>query len=169
MAAQLFNITLVGAAQLKVNLGLMPATCVAALEVKIRQLQINLAKYIRESKLSGQVLNVRTGNLRRSVFEGPTVTSGNVVTGAVLQSGDVKYGRFWEFGFTGDETVKQHVRTMVFGRTVAPFSVGPYTRHVNASPHSFMRSGLADQADTITLEIKRAAVQALLNTARGTA
>src|SRR5882672_719573 len=52
-----------------------------------------------KAKLSGDVLNVVSGNLRASIHSVlPVEQGGGLVRGTVGQSGDVKYGRIHEYG-----------------------------------------------------------------------
>ncbi|WP_053078378.1 hypothetical protein [Methylobacterium tarhaniae] len=113
-------------------------------------------------KLSGEVLNVVTGKLRRSIYS-YVETEGDRISGVVAQSGDVKYGARWEFGFTGDEVVQAHVRTITqaFGRAIAPreVEVREFTRHVDQPARPFMRPSLAERAAAIVARLKGAAVR----------
>ena len=60
-----------------------------------------------KEKLSGEVLNVRTGRLRRSIVE-RVESSGSVVTGIV--GTNVEYAAPHEYGFIGVVTVKESLR-----------------------------------------------------------
>ena len=107
--------------------------------------------------MQGQVLKHRSGALGLSI-QTETTTTGPTTTGEVFSAGDVKYAAIHEFGFHGVETVRQHVRTMVFGREVPAFLCGPFTRQVDMPERSFMRSSLADHAEQIVAGIREAAV-----------
>lgn len=113
-------------------------------------------------KLSGEVLNVVTGKLRRSIHSF-VEAEGDRISGVVAQSGDVKYGRRWEFGFTGDEVVQAHVRTIsqAFGHAIAPreVEVRAFTRHVDQPARPFMRPSLAERAAAIVARLKGAAAR----------
>jgi hypothetical protein len=74
----------------------------------VQALGIELQRKVKAEKLSGQVLNVRTGRLRRSINE-ETHDAGDVVESTV--GTPVVYGRFWELGFDGVEQVKAHTAT----------------------------------------------------------
>ena len=140
--------------------GMSPAVA-AALETKVRAYTQKLAGHIQQDKLQGQVLNHRSGALSRSITPEMMEASEALVAGRVFSAGDVKYAAFWEFGFQGDETVREHTRTMVFGRTVDPFIVPEFTRHVDQAPRSFMRTGLADMAAEIERGLMRTVVLAM--------
>lgn len=143
--------------ELAVRLGNLPEHVKTALLKESAVLAIEVQAHIVNQKLHGQVLNQRSGALARSIQEqsGETETG---VYGRVFSAGDVKYAAFWEYGFHGDETVKAHMRTVVFGRTVDPFNVGPYTRHVDQAARPFMRPSLAEMKGAIT-EGYRAAIR----------
>ncbi len=69
-----------------------------AIEKAVMREAINLIRYIKEQKLNGGVLNVRTGRLRRSItaqFEGQGTGTFTAKVGT-----NVKYGRYWELGFS---------------------------------------------------------------------
>ncbi|HHQ9596201.1 TPA: HK97 gp10 family phage protein, partial [Neisseria gonorrhoeae] len=59
---------------------------------------LRLQREVKQNRLSGRVLRVRTGNLRRSVHQRVNV-SGNVVSGEV--DTNVRYGIAHEYGFAG--------------------------------------------------------------------
>lgn len=67
----------------------------AALRVVVPQLAVALQRRIKERKLTGQVLNVRTGRLRRSI-NFAVVESGDEISASV--GTNVVYARLWELG-----------------------------------------------------------------------
>lgn len=75
----------------------------------IGRLVLKLQRKVMQEKLSGQVLKVRTGTLRRSIDQ-RLVTDNGAVTGVV--STNVKYGKVHEYGFEGSvqQSVKAHLR-----------------------------------------------------------
>lgn len=128
----------------------------------IGRLVLMLLRSVKADKLSGQVLNVRTGRLRRSVnaklaLEGPK-PEGTVGTNLV-------YARPHEYGFKGTQQVKAHLRTIkqAFGKSITPVSVqvGGFIRKVDIPEHSFLRSALADMEPQIKSEIRGAVTEAL--------
>ncbi len=156
----MFTAELVGDKALVQRVEEMPVSVRTALTAKAHQLAINLQGHIIRDKLSGQVLKQRSGALARSIQQEVT-TEDLSVYGRVFSAGDVKYAAFWENGFHGTETVKQHFRTVLFGKTVDAFSVGPFQRKVDQNARSFMRTGLADMAAEITMGLKQAVVEGL--------
>jgi phage gpG-like protein len=163
----IFNVTLVGESQLVGRLTSLAAPVLQALRAKIEVLTINLQTHIVRDKLHGQVLNQRSGALARSI-QRRVEASQMAVFGVVFSAGDVKYAHAHEFGFQGTVTVKQHMRTMVFGKEAAlPFSVGPYSMRMNVPERSFMRSSLADQRQSISAGLRDAVTEGLRLGVRG--
>lgn len=68
-----------------------------------------LLRGVKQTRLTGQSLNVRTGRLRRSInFKfSETYDSMNGSVGT-----NVVYGRFWEIGFKGVQNIRAHIRRM---------------------------------------------------------
>ncbi len=137
----------------------MPSALRRQLNVAITRLTLMLQRDVKAQKLSGQVLNVRTGTLRRSidyaVAETPTAIVGKVST-------NVRYGRRHEYGFSGTETVRAHLRSIkqAFGRSINPktVQVASFTRSVNLPERSFLRSALQDldQSGRVRVELEAA-------------
>ena len=109
----------------------------------------------KEAKLSGQVLNVRTGRLRRSInvktSETATAVSASVGT-------NVAYARVHEYGFQGTVSVREHLATSKLGNK---FTVRGHNRNVNVPEKSFLRSALADMAPQIRVEFEQAIQRAM--------
>lgn len=167
----MINVTLTGDRELILKLQKMPVSVAAVLVTSIKMLSLKLQAKIQRDKLSGQVLKVVTGALRRSIHATPVVKTGSVVRGGVASSGDVKYAGIHEFG----GRTKAHIieprkakalafmgksGDMVFAKKVNhPGSVMP--------ERSFMRSSLAEMAVEIVTEMKRAVVRGLLAAKKG--
>lgn len=161
----MFNISLVGDAEVVAALEEMPGSVREALITEITDLTLGLQSYIITDKLHGQVLNQRTGNLAGSIKAADPVVEGDSVRGEVFSSGDVKYAAFWEFGFHGDEEVRafQRLYTSIDDgkgeKTIA--DVKAHTRHVSQDARSFMRTGLADQSEQIIQGLRDAVMRGL--------
>lgn len=127
------------------------------------------------SKLSGQVLKRRTGTLARSVTQSPrTYEAGELIIGTVGvadikgQGGraPVKYGRAHEYGFDGQVTVQQHLRTIkqAWGKPLASpkqITVRQHSRHEHLPERSYLRSALRElQAAGVIVAEYQAAVGA---------
>jgi hypothetical protein len=108
-----------------------------------------LEAFVKGGKLSGQVLHVRTGALRRSITFKVDETT-DVITGqvGVFSGPTVSYGKAHEYGFDGVVSVKAHLRTIkqAFGRPIEP-TVVPVREHsmtLHLAERSFLRSTLAE-------------------------
>jgi phage gpG-like protein len=145
----MLTVELVGKEQLLAKLDALPQTIKGELRKETQSLAIQLQAHIINQKLHGQVLKQRSGKLARSIQEEVSETPTGV-QGRVYSAGDVKYAAIHEFGFSGPETVSAHVRTVVFGKTVEPFTVPSFVRQINMPERSFMRSSLAEFKDRIT-------------------
>ncbi|OMR00741.1 hypothetical protein AQ718_12655 [Burkholderia pseudomallei] len=130
----------------------------SALVQRVQRLAIALQGRVVADKLSGQVLNVRTGRLRRSINQAVTTTD-TTITGVV--STPVEYAPAHEYGFLGVVTVKEHLRqvTQAFGKplkTPVTATVREHPMHMHFPPTSFLRSALKEMHDEILEEIQQA-------------
>lgn len=116
-----------------------------------------LTNKIKNDKLSNNVLNVRSGNLRNSIHD-KVFSSNGLIKGEVYSNS--KYAAVHEFGFNGSETVKAHMRKMskVYGKPVQAKEVlvNSFTRHMKIRQSSFMRSSLNELENTIYSDIELA-------------
>ena len=142
----------------------LPGKVRDALLTKCSMLSLLLEAKIK-GKLSGDVLNVQTGALRRSIHS-QVYVEGDVVHAEAASSADVPYAAIHEFGFVGTEHVREHVRTItsVFGHALkAPIlvTVHPFDRQMNMPERSFMRSSLAEMSDDIVRGLQDAVAGAV--------
>lgn len=158
---------LVGDEQVKALLRAVYPKTIPALSQTVNNLAIELSGYIKSSKLSGQVLNNRTGTLRRKVTHRVETRTGNMesVTGVVGTK--LEYAAIHEYGFSGEESVKEHCRTITkaFGKPITPREVlvSAFTRTMNMPCRSFLRSGLADKKDEIEKELAKVFRKVVVN------
>jgi hypothetical protein len=128
-------------------------------DAAIRDSAADIADRLRDavdSNLSGGVLKSRTGTLRASLAIGPA-PNGTDAGGSV--SANTPYAAFQEYGFSGIETVRAHLRQRRKGGT-AP--IRAYSRKVDYPAHSYLRAALADMAPDIS-ETIAGAVAGVLN------
>lgn len=121
------------------------------LRVAVQRAGFRVQRTSKESKLSGQVLKVQTGRLRRSV--NVRVTEEATAVQATVGT-NVSYARPHEYGFQGVVTVREHLR-----RAKTQFKaslVRSHTRRVDMPARSFLRSALADQREAIRREFEQA-------------
>jgi len=129
----------------------------SALVQAVRKASMSLSAHVKASKLTGQVLRVQTGRLRRSINAQVTEESSGVV-GRV--GTNVEYARSHEMGFKGSVQVAESLRTIkqAFGRPINPVTatVRAHSRRVNIPERSFLRSALADKKSAILAQIESA-------------
>lgn len=155
---------LIGDRELVARLQAMPVKVQGSLLRAVTALSLQIQDYVKQSKLSGQVLKRRTHNLADNIHQrveaGETAVTGIVGT-------NVPYAAFHEFGFSGTESVKGHLRTIkqAFGKPLKEGSkeifVGAHSRQVNYPARSFLRTALADLTPQIKDVLDRAVREAL--------
>jgi phage gpG-like protein len=133
----------------------------SALENRIQRLTIQLQRHVVQDKLQGQVLNVRTGRLQRSIQQA-MITNSDDILGVV--STNVSYAKAHEYGFSGTVTVKEHLRTIkeAFGKSLkepVTFTVSSHSAKMNLPERSFLRSALNDMAGDIRTQIQQAVTE----------
>jgi phage gpG-like protein len=132
----------------------------------VKRAAIMLTRYVKEEKLSGQVLKNRTGTLRRKInYEV------NETPQAIEASVGVKlsYAAAHEYGFDGMVNVRAHVRRVnsrnvrgqidgkskTTGQGIA--FVSAHERHMHLPERSFLRSSLRENSATIVEMLTEAA------------
>lgn len=157
----MINLAIVGSRSLVGRMERLPPTVRAVLRAKIQVLRLKLEAKVKRDKLSGQVLKVRSGALRRSIASKVEETA-TTITGKVFSSGDVKYARIHELG----GTTPAHVIEPNKAKALA-FAMGGkmiFRKRVNhpgskMPERSYLRSSLREMASEITTELKAAVVQ----------
>ena len=113
-------------------------------------------------KLSGDVLRVRTGRLRRSIHPEWDFKQG--YSGATVGT-NVEYAAIHEYGFSGSVLVKSFQREMTtaFGKPISPtqVTVRAHTRNINMPERSFLRSTLREMNSEITDSLQLAVTKEL--------
>ena len=126
-----------------------------------------------QEKLSGDVLNVRTGRLRRSINTAIYQTSTTDVSAQV--GTNVEYAGVHEYGFDDIVTVPEHLSHRAFDRfgaatklstksgrirasvkSVSQFIVRTHEMHMHMPERSFLRSSLTELGPSITERIRKA-------------
>lgn len=128
---------------------------------------IEVQRKVKEEKLTGQVLNVRTGTLRRSINVALSDGSGDVLQSSV--GTNLKYARFWELGFQGTVNVRSHQRNQKMGQGfkfagsireinsinkkrksgTQTVNVSAHTRKINQAARPFLRPSLDEKRTRI--------------------
>ena len=131
-----------------------------ALKTRVTYLSIMLQKKIVIEKLSGQVLQHKTGKLAQSVRIIPTTIEGNVIVGGVVAAGgEAWYGAVHEFGETGTgrwivPVNKKALHFMIGGKAVFASKVF----HNPLPQRSFVGSATKEFEPTVLSELNDALV-----------
>ena len=156
----MLNVTITGLDKVVSKYEQMPNKIHDGVFRAVTKLALMLEGYVKTQKLSGQVLNKQTGRLMSSIHNDIT-DQGTSIIGRVFSAQPMPYAAIHEFGFSGSETVRAHIRTMVFGREVGPFTVPSFTRQMNMPERSFMRSSLKENEQRIIQDINTAVDKAV--------
>ena len=106
---------------------------------------IELEGYVKEKKLTGQVLHVVTGTLRRSIHHFLRETE-EAIIGSVASGREAPYAAPHEFG--GTFVIPSHRRTITqaFGRQLKTPSTFTVRQHMAIFPErSFMRTSVRER------------------------
>jgi phage gpG-like protein len=141
----MIDLQMIGADAIFARLDSLVPRLTAELQTSVGDLALRLTRMIQQDKLSGAVLQARSGQLQRSIR--PVIESdGTTVTASI--SADVPYAAAQEFGFHGTVSVRQHLRRIkqAFGRPIAEktITVRAHPMRMNLPERSFLRSALAD-------------------------
>lgn len=147
--------TVIGGERAIARFAAMPGRLREELRNGIARAVLKLQTFVKTDKLSGQVLNVRTGRLRRSITQRVTEESGRVVG---IVGTNVIYARVHEYGFSGTVNVREHLRRAKSG---ALATIRGHSRHVNLPERSFLRSALSDMQPDIRAEFEASLKRAI--------
>jgi len=159
----MFTVDLTGADPLSAKLSTIPAVVRAALAAKAADLAKRLQAHVVQDKLSGQVLQSKTGALKASIRTA-IETNRDAIHVRVFSSGDVKYAAIQEYGgqTPPHEIVPDKVKALAFmvgGKQV--FAKVVHHPGSKIPARSYMGSALADMAGQISAELKAVVVEAL--------
>lgn len=147
--------------RLQRRLGAAPEKLRASIAAAMDKEAFTLQALVKD-KLSGAVLQTRTGTLRRSINVANR-DSGTTIGRSV--GTNVRYGRAHEYGFDGIVNVREHTRTITqaFGRPISPRDVlvRAHTMHMQLPERSFLRSSLEERAPSIREALVQAIREAL--------
>ncbi len=114
----------------------------------IGQLTLRLTTKIKREYLSGQMLNVRTGRLRRSISPLPTTVEGNTVIGTVQAGGGSQplvYAAIHEYGGVILPVKADALRFKIGNHWI-------FSKKVTMPERSYMRAALKDMTPEIQTE-----------------
>lgn len=162
---------LVGDRELILKLQAAPGRIREALRAAITREAIALTRYVKEEKLSGQVLNTRSGTLRRKINYQITDNE-TQITGSVGVK--LAYAAAHEFGFNGTVSVRDYVRHVNSrnirgslgdskrGQVASGIAfVHAHERRMHLPERSYLRSSLRENAATIREQLRSAIMGAL--------
>jgi phage gpG-like protein len=140
----------------------LPDAANVGLARTIAKLGIALQSDVQQDKLSGQVLNVRSGVLKSSI--GVEIDKSAIgITATVFT--DLDYAAVQEYGFSGAVNVRASLRLIrrAFGRPIAAktISVRAHSRWMDLPERSFLRWALDDMAPDISAGVKNALLEAI--------
>ena len=117
----------------------------------VAKLGIDLQNNVQQSRLRGQVLQVRSGLLKQGI--GVRVEQSVAAVTATV-GGDVGHAAAQQFWSTGTMNVRASLRRIkiAFGRpiTATTIGIGGYSRRMDLLQRSFLRSTLVDLAPFIS-------------------
>jgi phage gpG-like protein len=155
----MFGVSIEGDAALAVRLDRAPAAIRAAMLAKAAQLAEALRAHVVRDKLSGQVLQARTGALRDSI-EAEAVEERDRLLLRLYSNGSVKYAAIQEYGghTSAHQIVPRKARALAFvagGRRVFARIV----RHPGSAipARHYLASAVADMAPQIIAGLTAAA------------
>jgi phage gpG-like protein len=151
-----------GDKELVARLEAMPARLNGSIGRAVPALMQGLDESVR-AKLSGEVLNARTGMLRGTIVSRIDQTRDSVTA---IVGVDVPYAAIHEYGFQGTENVRAQLRKIIkaFGKDLkspVTVSVGAHGRKVDFPERSFLCSALAQMEERIKDELTQAAREAI--------
>lgn len=152
----MISAVLVGGDRVVANIEKMPARFDQEMRKGVARAALIVLRQTVQNKLQGQVLNVRTGRLQRSINASPVVEDDGVLVSKV--GTNVRYARVHEYGFSGTVSVREHLRQSKQGRAT---SVRAHTRKVDLPARSFLRTALADMQGAVQRELQAAAEKAI--------
>lgn len=156
----MFTVQLIGADELVIKLERPASSGWPALYATIAALTIKLQALVIQ-KLSGDLLQVRSGDLRRSIQQ-EVIRDGSSILGRVFSSGDVKYARIQEEGGTTSphDIVPSKAKALHFftgGSEV--FATVVHHPGSRIRGKHYLSGSLAEMQGGITMELKRAVIR----------
>ena len=159
----MIGVQITGAAQVIERLGALPEKVRLAAKSSLDLWALELASYIKADKLSGQVLNRRSGNLSSSVFPSKSETSTSVSGGA--RAGlDVPYAKIHEYGglIPAHQVVAINAKALAFTvGGVMRFAKSVQIPDVQMPERSYMRSSLREKAPDGIAELRAAVKESI--------
>ena len=170
---------------LMAHLQQFPERLATSMVKAMNRVTIGVQALVKSGKLSGQVLHVRTGTLRRSINQEVRYAGSGLIEGIV--GTNVEYAAAHEYGFHDTVTVRAHIRristsiksqalTAQNGKaaTIARWvgresknrfvkgyaDVPAHTREMNMPERSFLRTALKEYLPIANIDFQRALMEA---------
>lgn len=154
-----------GLEETKTRFDVYPAALQAALSAKAAEFGAALADLVKNDKLSGAVLNPRSGALSASIVASVTADADSV-RASVGSEGDVKYAAIQEYGgkTSAHEILPAKAAVLAFVVGDGPHFARKVEHPGSLIPErSYLRSSLEDMKDEILAALTDAAVEAWEN------
>lgn len=138
-----------------------PAALTAALSAKAAELAAALSDMVKNNKLSGAVLNTRSGALRDSIAASVS-TDADSILASVGSEGDVKYAAIQEYGgkTSAHEILPVKAEALAFVMGGAQLFARRVEHPGSLIPErSYLRSSLDDMRDEIVAALAEAATE----------
>jgi phage gpG-like protein len=158
----MFDLDVTGETALTARLSALPDAVQAAVKDRLAQLADALLAHVVQDKLSGQVLQAKSGALRNSIVLEMT-DDGQQVTVRLFSRGDVKYAAIQEFGgrTTPHDIVPNKAKALAFlGKGGLTFAKVVHHPGSTIPARPFMRPALSEMGPMIASELKAAATAA---------
>jgi len=159
----MLTVQITGADALQNRLANAPAAIQSALRAKAADLAERLRKHVTDDKLSGQVLQTRSGALKASITAEVDDDGGQIVA-RLFSAGDIKYAAIQEYGgrTAAHDILPDKAKALAFLVHGAPvFAKVVHHPGSQIPARSYLRSALADMGDQIVAEFRDAALDAL--------
>lgn len=150
----MLNVTIVGNEAVITRFATMNDRIRQRLFGAVQVLAANLERYVKTDKLSGQVLQHRTGHLQQSIHNEVT-QDGSTTIGRVFSAGPLPYAAIHEFGGSIPDRYPVNAQALHFyigGREV----FAKFARGFTMPERSYLRSSLSDYRQRIVDSMNRA-------------
>lgn len=148
----MINVEAIGLNTLQAKLKILPEKFRAELYKRMIIQSLNLKSYIQKDELSGQLLKVKTGDLRDSIAQEVHQDS-NSVMARVFSSGNLAYARPLNDGCGPYDIKPKNGKALMFdigGKTV----FAKVVHHPGQKPRHYMELGLGHQKPEIIAAIQ---------------
>lgn len=155
-----FVFTIVGKTEHLDRYNLLMEAFHSSLQAVMAREMTRVAEYIRLNKLSGQVLNARSGDLRAATTGSIAASTDTQVVGQVGTFG-IPYAKVHELGGAWLISAYQRMQTMAFGKPMIPREVTVRSHLANYPIRSFLRTGANEQAPSVASALQKVMAMAV--------